>query len=111
MRKPVEERWNSENLDFVVGVPWRINEEDPEVDGEKLKCKQLSEEEKRELQEEVEHRKMIPRRFAIRLQDIERHGPSESCGGCRALVRRKPGQVHSAPCRNRFEALMKATIE
>jgi hypothetical protein len=33
-RKPKEQRWDVETLKLVGGVPWRINEDDPNIDGE-----------------------------------------------------------------------------
>lgn len=33
-RKPESERWKKENMEMVSGVPWRVREDDPEVDGE-----------------------------------------------------------------------------
>ena len=32
-RKPERERWERGNLNKIVGVPWRKNEDDPEMDG------------------------------------------------------------------------------
>ena len=33
-RKPKEQRWDVETLKLVGGVPWRTNEDDPNIDGE-----------------------------------------------------------------------------
>ena len=35
-RKRVEDRWNSSSADAVKFVPWRMSDDDPKVDGEKL---------------------------------------------------------------------------
>ena len=35
--KPGRERWERSNLDKIVEVLWRTNEDDSEMDGEKLK--------------------------------------------------------------------------
>ena len=35
-RKPEEQRWRPENAQLVVGVPWRVREEDEKQDGEAL---------------------------------------------------------------------------
>ena len=37
-RRPLEERWAAESADMIGGVPWRVNDDDPNVDGEKLEC-------------------------------------------------------------------------
>ena len=34
-RRPLEDRWKDDNLKFATGVPWRRNDDDPNVDGEK----------------------------------------------------------------------------
>ena len=36
-RKPAKERWDRSNLEMVVAVPWRKNEDDSKMDGERLK--------------------------------------------------------------------------
>ena len=36
-RKPTKERWDRSNLEMVVAAPWRKNEDDPKMDGERLK--------------------------------------------------------------------------
>lgn len=36
--KPFEKRWNPKVLDMVGGVPWRMSEDDPEMDGEAVRC-------------------------------------------------------------------------
>ena len=36
-RKPAKERWDRSSLEMVVAVPWRKNEDDPKMDGERLK--------------------------------------------------------------------------
>ena len=37
-RKPEEERWDRRNIDKIVGVPWRKNEQDDKMDGEGMKA-------------------------------------------------------------------------
>ena len=104
--KPIDERWSIENLDMIGGVLWRKSDDDEKQDGEKMADRELTEEEKQDLKDEVELKKMIPRRFAILVRDVEKFGPSEACGGCKAMIKRKPGQVHSEVCRRRFEKLL-----
>ena len=33
-RKPLDERWDSGNLELVRFVPWRVSADDPDMDGE-----------------------------------------------------------------------------
>ena len=105
-RKPMQERWDTDNLDLLGVVPWRKSDDDPNVDGEKLEGREMTQEEKDELKEMIEFKKIIPRRFSIRVQDIDKHGVTEGCGGCKALLKRKPGQVHSEACRARIGRLV-----
>lgn len=35
-RRPVEERWSPNSATMVVGVPWRVNDNDPKVNGERM---------------------------------------------------------------------------
>ena len=41
-RKPVGDRWNSESANMVKHVPWRMLDDDPNVDGEPLEVVKLS---------------------------------------------------------------------
>ena len=36
-RKTAKERWERGNLEMIVAVPWRQNEDDAKMDGERLK--------------------------------------------------------------------------
>ena len=38
-RKPIEERWDRENLGRIIGVPWRKNSQDEGADGEGMEPK------------------------------------------------------------------------
>ena len=48
-----------------------------------------------------------PRGFAIRPKDLETHGPSGQCPGCRAMMLGTARRGHSEACRARFEKAMK----
>jgi hypothetical protein len=41
-RKPYAERWSNTSASLVVGVPWRVNTEDPDVGGEPIEVIKLS---------------------------------------------------------------------
>ena len=106
-RKPFDERWSKENLELVVGVPWRTSETDPQVDGEPLEVirpgPRIAEEDKERGQEAV------PRSFWITKADMEEHGYSARCPGCTAVLRGRNRQGHSTGCRKRFEELLRGT--
>ena len=106
-RKPLEERWNKEHLKMVTGVPWKKSEDDPEVDGEGMECRDLTAEEAERLTEEKNWKDAVPRRFSIRKQDIKDHRMTVGCPGCEAAARGKPKRKHSEECRKRFEEAMK----
>ena len=72
----------------------------------KPKLREITEEEQEDLKQRVEWQKAIPGIFAIRLQDVEEHGPTDKCGGCKSLVLKKPSQVHTEECRKRFATLI-----
>ena len=36
-RKTESERWNKDTIKLVAGVPWKVNLQDPNVDGEGMK--------------------------------------------------------------------------
>ena len=46
------------------------------------------------------------RRFQIRREDVEKHGSTEGCPGCRALIHAQWRAPHTAECRARFEKAM-----
>jgi len=50
----------------------------------------------------------IPRSFPITKDDLEKHGFSEKCPGCKAVLRNTARQGHSAECRSRLSKLMKS---
>ena len=85
---------------------------------EVVKVKELSEEERRVLQEKVSTKEAVPKRFSIRMQDIKDHGATEGCGGCKSMFTRGVArQAHTEACRRRFEREMaddervKASVE
>ena len=102
-RKPESERWNVENMKFVSGVPWRVCDDDPNMDGEKMKMdvkvmnKHFEENMKKEEEEKV------PRRMDITKRVLEQHGYTQKCQGCRAVILGHARQGHSEGCRARLE--------
>ena len=105
-RKPEEKRWRKSNLGLVTGVPWKKSEDDPDVDGEGMECRELTEGERAELAKQIAWKETVPRSFSIRKQDIEDHGVTLKCPGCRAVISGKSRQEHSQACRKRFEAAL-----
>ena len=107
-RKPIEERWRTDNLALVRDVPWRKSDDDPNVDGDEWEARPLTELEKERLTTRFDiANKPAIRRFKIGKQDIEHHGVTQGCKGCKAVVMGRSKREHSEQCRARFEAALK----
>ena len=108
-RKPLDDRWREDLIKKIKGVPWRKSDNDPEVDGEAMKSRPLSEEEQRIIDNrnrEQEELRGAPKRFAITVEDLQKHGVAEGCSGCRSAFTGRTRQPHTRECRARFENLL-----
>ena len=108
-RKPEEERWTTEKLKMIGGVPWRTSEEDANMDGEAMKMtvKVMNKAYIAQKMEDEEFKDVVPRRFDIKKQDLDTHGYSKSCPGCLAILRKTARQGHSEGCQKRMREEMK----
>ena len=104
-RKPAGERWLVKSLEMVGGVPWRVNDEDAAVDGEKMDVgvKIMDESHKERLRAEVKFKESAPRRVDITKGDLEQHGYTQNCPGCMASLKGVRRQAHNEKCRARME--------
>jgi hypothetical protein len=110
-RKPFDERWSADLIKRVSGVPWRKSDDDPEADGEAMKSRPLSEEEKRIIEERNQAQKELqeaPKGFSIALSDAQKHGVTPGCNGCKSIFTGRARQPHTRGCRARFEDLLKS---
>ena len=104
-RRPKEERWKVESVNEVSGVPWRMNERDPNADGEAMGGKVIDlldgrALEKKEEEEVRERAKLhLPRSFRTSEEDYQMHGYTRQCSGCKALLGGTAIQKHSDLCR------------
>ena len=105
-RKPMEERWSAENAEKVKWVPWKVNEADEKEDGEMLEVIRMDEWASEEPGREREF-ETAPRRAKISKRDLEVHGYTVGCEGCKAVLGNKTARAHSEKCRKRVEELMK----
>ena len=64
-RKPAKERWDRSNLEMIVAVPWRKNEDDPKVDGECLKSEVIVMDKEYKEKLETEEHVPVPKRVYI----------------------------------------------
>ena len=113
-RRPANERWSKELIDGVAGSPAMPM---PGESGRRMKAyarKFGSEEEARAPttfapQPEPE---VAVRSWKILKTDIDKHGPSPNCPGCRAITRQAHYKAgHTAECRLRFEKLLTESDE
>jgi hypothetical protein len=108
MRKTWEERWSPTNAEMVGGVPWKVTEGDeatsePMWRGEIIEEGDGKERAVKEADEETEGFKD----FSITEKDLEKHGYSRGCQGCRAVIAKTARQGHSSGCRERLRKEMK----
>ena len=109
-RKPEQQRWDPENVKLIGGVPWKTSamtdydKDDGMMPDDKITempepRRRMEEDEQEEVRASVE----IPRSFNIRKTDLEEHGYTKGCLGCRAVLRGGTRQGHNMECRKRFE--------
>ena len=84
-------------------MPWRVSDNEPNVDGEKLVVEDLG---RHLLEPEVAKEKeavFVPHRIMIKKEDLEKFGYSAGCPDCKAILRGTARQGHSEACRSRIE--------
>ena len=113
-KKPAKERWDQSNLEMVVAVPWRKNEDDPKMNGERLKSEESEvvtmDKEYREKLEAEEH-VPVPKRVYISRENLEEFGFTAMCPGCMSLLRGTARKAHTENCRRRIEDELKGTAK
>ena len=91
-RVPLKERWSSDNLQWVATVPWNKGNGDKEADGDMPELdvkagpgRNLTKEEKADIMSSEAPR--IVHSAHLRKSDFEKHGFTERCPGCSAILR------------------------
>ena len=114
-RVPEEQRWNPNDLEWITMVPWNKGAADKEADGDlpEFDVKQgpgrtLTEEEKREIS--TNEAPKILHRAHLRRTDFDKHGYTDRCPGCSAILRGLHLQPHSQACRERMEKVLDTDI-
>ena len=102
-RKPAKERWDRSNLEMVVAVPWRKNEDDPKMDGERLKSEVIVMDKEYKEKLEAEEHVPVPKRVYISRENLEEFGFTARCSRCMSLLRGTARQAHTESCRMRIE--------
>ena len=87
-KKPAKERWDRRNLEMVVAVPMaQKNEDDPKMDGERLKSEVIVMDKEYKEKLEAEEHVPVPKRVYISLENLEEFGFTARCPGCMSLLR------------------------
>ena len=105
--KPAKERWDRSNLEMVVAVPWRKNEDD----GERLKSEVVAMDKEYREKLEAEEHVPVPKRVYISREILEVFGFTARCPGCMSLLRGTARQAHTENCRRRIEEELKGTAK
>ena len=108
-RRPYEERWRAASAAMIVGVPWRTSAEDEKQDGEQLEIIQVPEGgggSAGGAMRGVESGP-VPRRGKILRSDLQVHGYTAGCEGCKAALAGRPARAHSEACRKRMEEALR----
>ena len=87
-RTPAEERWDRSNLEMVVAVPLRKNEDDPMMDGERLKSEVKVMVKKYKERWEAEKHVPIPKRVYISRANLEEFGVHSEMSGMHVIAPR-----------------------
>ena len=96
---------------MVVVVPWRKNEDDPKMDGERPKSEVIVMDKEYKEKLEAEEHVPIPKRVCISRENLEEFGFTARCPGCVSLLRGTARQAHTESCRRRIEEELKGTAK
>ena len=108
-RTPASIRWARSNAEMVRGVPWKTSEDDQKADGDDMEVIKLDDipETHQEGRRERFGDIPVPRRVKISREDLQMHGYTAKCEGCRAIMAGRPQRPHNEDCRRRMERLLK----
>lgn len=111
-RTVLEQRWKAENINCVVGTTWKPMAGEEHAD-DVMPAVQINMKDDTIEIERPQHREehVVPRRVYIQRKDIEKHGATPGCPGCRAAVSGQKAVNHTEACRNRIEESMKGTVK
>ena len=102
-RRPEEERWDIAALQDIKGVPWEVIPGHPDRE---IKCRIFIEAPPGEPERMPQGKESTTKRVYITKKDIAKHGVTEGCEGCRAVIRGGETRPHSEECRKRIEKAM-----
>ena len=79
-------RWDRSNLEMIVAVLWRKNEDDAKMDGERLKGEVVMMDNANKEKQEMEEHVPVLERVCITREDLEVFGFAAKCHGCMSLL-------------------------
>ena len=109
--KPAKERWDRSNLEMVVAMPRRKNEDDPKMDGERLKSEVIVMVKGYKDKSEAEEHVPVPKRVYISREKLKEFGFTATCPWCMSLLCGTARQAHTEHCRRRIEEELKGTAK
>ena len=110
-RMPEAQRWSTEELDNLKGLPWRWAP--PAEGGGEARPLRIDLPEPAVPPPVRVHgeRPFATRRLYILKSDIDRYGATPSCAGCHAQQLMQPARGHSDECRARIEEMLSRDME
>ena len=100
-------RWDAQGLEKIQGVPWKWNPDSDDAPRE-LRLRWLSDSEKDASATGLGDYHGVVYRMRLKREDFFRHGFTEGCPGCRALLAGGAARGHHDACRSRMETAISA---
>ena len=85
-RKTAREKWERSNLEMIVAVPWRKNEDNANMDGERFEGSVVVMDRDYQAKLEMEGHVPVPQSVYTTREDLEVFGFTTRCPGCMSLL-------------------------
>ena len=111
MRRPADQRWSETLIKEIKGSP---EEPIPGMSGRRILAyakKYQQEPAEKVAYVPAQDAEVDPRKAKVQTTDVDEHGPTEKCPGCRAHVNGKYRSKHTDECRQRFERILSQTAK
>ena len=110
MRRPIDKRWSPTMVSEIVGTP-----AEPVPGAANRRITAFAKKHRLEPAEKVvyvpmQEPEVEPRRAKVQKTDVDEHGPTEKCPGCRAHTTGKYRAKHTDECRKRFETILSESV-
>ena len=109
LRKPIEDRWNREAIEAVIGTPWKMVPSSKDISQPRVLPPLPADQRLRDPPKPKEADIRAPLRPRIKEADLSRWGFTDGCLRCRQMRTGKgeDGAKHSEKCRTRLEGEMR----